>query len=61
MTLRLSANPDNFPLILPESEFDAVFSVNCFVVRSGGGLPHCCDGNLGAGENSWEKERSLES
>ncbi len=29
-----------------------LFSVNCFVVRSGGRLPHCCDGKLDAGENS---------
>jgi hypothetical protein len=29
-----------------------LFRVNCFLVRSGGGLSLCCDGNLDAGENS---------
>ena len=29
-----------------------LFRVNCLVVRSGGGLALCCDGNLDAGDNS---------
>ena len=29
-----------------------LFDVNCFVVRSGEGLPLYCDGNLDAAENS---------